>query len=105
MAQEVPAPQEAQAGAANKTLRRMYRKLTTAVIRGQIPEELFARELIDEEALEIATKPQLTDREKGNKVMSEVRKAVQINHEQFNVFCEILAEESTSRELSDELKG
>ena len=96
---------QVRAEAARKTIRRKYKALTSTVSRAPIPEALYQEEIIDYETLEIAVNPVLTNRDKGNRIMSEVKKAIQANAGLFDVFCEVLAEEGISKDLSDELKG
>ena len=96
---------QVQAEAARKTIRRKYKALLSTVCREPFPETLYEREIIGEETLEIALSQVLTSREKGNKIMSEVKKAVQANAGLFDEFCEVLAGEGISKDLSDEIKG
>ena len=97
---------QVRAEAAKKTIRRKYQALTSIVSRARIPEALYEQEIISDEMLEIATiNPVFTNREKGNRIMSEVKRAIQANAGLFDVFCEVLAEDDTLKDLSDELKG
>jgi len=99
------AQREQRARAAKKAIRRKYTDLTTAVTQGTIPGALYEQEIIDDETLEISSKSTLTDKEKGSKIMNDVRKAVQSNPDLFSGFCKALERESILKELSDELKG
>ena len=90
---------------ASKTIRKHTKLLSTAVTTGQVPEDLFSEELIDEETFEFATNGSSpsTSREKGNRIMRSVRKTVQLNPEAFETFCSVLERESATKESSQRL--
>lgn len=88
-----------------KVLQKNFRLLCKAVA-GEVADELYAREIIDHETLEFTTKPNLTEREKGHRVMQELKKAVQMKPDLFEVICEVLEEESMpTRELARNLRS
>lgn len=91
--------------AAYKAIRRKTKLLSAAVTTGQLPEDLFSEELIDDETFEFATNSSSTQREKGNKIMRAVRNAVQLKPEAFEDFCRLLENESTTKELSLSLRS
>ena len=90
---------------ASKTIRKHTKLLSTAVTTGQVPEDLFSEELIDEETFEFATNSSSpsTSREKGNRIMRSVRKTIQLNSEAFETFCSVLERESATKESSQRL--
>ena len=93
--------------AAFKAIRKKTKLLSAAVTTGQLPEDLFSEELIDDETFEFATNSscQSTQREKGNRIMRAVRNAVQLKPEAFESFCCVLDNESTTKELSLNLRS
>lgn len=97
---------EAKGTAASKAIRRNFPKLSKAVTRGDILEELYAQELIDQQTFEIYTNPSLTDRDKGRKILLEVQSTVEIQPDHFDTFCSILDDESdVTKDLSKRLRG
>lgn len=99
-------PMEAKGTAASKAIRRNFPKLSKAVTRGDILEELYAQELIDQQTFEIYTNPSLTDRDKGRKILLEVQSTVEIQPDHFDTFCSILDDESdVTKDLSKRLRG
>jgi len=93
--------------AAYKAIRKKTKLLSAAVTTGQLPEDLFSEELIDDETFEFATNSSCpsTQREKGNKIMRAVRNAVQLKPEAFEDFCRLLENESATKELSLSLRS
>ncbi len=89
-----------------KALQKRFRQMCTAVVGG-VSDELYAREIIDQETLEITTKQNLTDREKGHKVMQQLMKAVELKPDLFEDVCAILEAEplEAARELARNLRS
>ena len=96
---------QARGEAASKAIRRDFPKLSKAVTRGAIPEELYAQELIGQPMLDIFVNQSFTDQDKGRKIMLEVQKAVEIQPDLFDAFCSILCNETVTKDLAKRLRG
>ena len=96
---------QARGEAASKAIRRNFPKLSKAVTRGDIPEELYAQELIGQPMLDIFVNQSFTDQDKGRKIMLEVQKAVEIQPDLFDAFCSILCDETVTKDLAQRLRG
>ena len=96
---------QARGEAASKAIRRNFPKLSKAVTRGDVPEELYAQELIDQPTFNIFANQSFTDQEKGRKILLEVQKAVEIQPDLFDTFCRILRDEAVTKDLAQRLRG
>ena len=96
---------QARGEAASKAVRRNFPKLSKAVTRGDIPEELYAQELIDQPTFDIFANQSFTDQEKGRKILLEVQKAVEIQPDLFDAFWHILCDEAVTKDLAQRLRG
>ena len=96
---------QARGEAASKAIRRNFPKLSKAVTRGDIPEELYAQELIDQPTFDIFANQSFTDQEKGRKILLEVQKAVEIQPDLFDAFWRILCDEAVAKDLAQRLRG
>ena len=96
---------QARGEAASKAIRRNFPKLSKAVTRGDIPEELYAQELIGQPMLDIFVNQSFTDQDKGRKIMLEVQKTVEIQPDLFDAFCSILCDEAVTKDLAQRLRG
>ena len=86
-------------------LRKKRKYLSNAVTIGCIPEDLYSSDLIDDATMEAALNKALSDREKGNKIMSQVQKTMKVKPELFAEFCQVLSKEEVTKQLAEELKG
>lgn len=96
---------QARGEAASKAIRRNFPKLSKAVMRGDIPEELYAQELISQPTFGIFANQSFTDQEKGRKILLEVQETVEIQPDLFDAFCSILCDEAVTKDLAQRLRG
>ena len=96
---------QARGEAASKAIRRNFPKLSKAVTIGDIPEELYAQELISQPTFDLFANQSFTDREKGRKILLEVQKTVEIQPDLFDAFCSILCDEAVTKDLAQRLRG
>ena len=89
-----------------RVIKKHYPRLAEAVTRDKVPGALFANDVITEEALEVATSPSKIRREKGAAIMKDVLQALRDSPtEAFQGLCESLSEESSLKNILEELKG
>ena len=86
-------------------IRKHVVKLNRCITQGQIPERLFADELIGEDAWELCLKGEILESDKGKKIAREVQKNVRICPEMMDQFVEILRTEKVTEELAKEIQG
>ena len=96
---------QAQGEAASKAIRRNFPRLSQAIMKGNIPEELYAQEMIDQLTFDIFSNQSFTDQEKGRKMLLAVQKAVEIQPNLFNAFYRILRDEAMTTDLAQRLRG
>ena len=96
---------QARGEAGSKAIRRNFPKLSKAVTRGDIPEELYAQELISQPTFDIFANQSFTDQEKGRKILLEVQKTVEIQPDLFDAFYRILCDEAVTKDLAQRLRG
>ena len=96
---------QAQGEAASKAIRRNFPRLSQAIMKGNIPEELYAQEMIDQLTFDIFSNQSFTDQEKGRKMLLAVQKAVEIQPNLFNAFYRILRDEAMTKDLAQRLRG
>ena len=96
---------QARGEAASKAIRRNFPKLSKAVTIGDVPEELYAHELISRSTFDIFANQSFTDQEKGRKILLEVQKTVEIQPDLFDAFCSILCDEAVTKDLAQRLRG
>ena len=98
----------ASSSAAHKAIRANFKELSRTVTEGDIPEALYAKEIITDDTLEFVSNQSKSGREKGRKVMLQVQKGVKVNSAIFDTFCGVLADESlymVAQELSRKLRS
>jgi hypothetical protein len=91
--------------AGHKAIKKLYPRLTRAVIRGDIPARLYSEELIGDEVLEIAISDHHTSARRGMRVVRELQDSVNLNPSGFSTLVEILSEEEVTKELASALEG
>lgn len=96
---------DAAAAAGFKTIKKLYPRLSTAVVRGQIPEKLYSKDLIDEEVMEIVISEGSTTSKKGRRIVKELQSSVTLRPSSFFTIVEILKEEAVSTDLAVLLEG
>ena len=96
---------QARGEAASRAIRRNFPRLSQAIMKGNISEELYAHEVIDQLTFDAFANQSFTDQEKGRKILLEVQKAVEIQPNLFNVFCHILHDEAVTKDLAQRLQG
>lgn len=79
-------------------------RMNRGVIIGQTPDELYAKELIDDNTWEVCLSP-ITDGEKGKKIAREVQKRVRLFPEMMDNLCEILKKERATEDLAKAIQG
>ncbi len=91
----------------SRVLQKNFTSMYKTVVGGEVPEELFARGIIDQTTLEFTMKPTNTEREKGHRVMHELMRAVEVKPDLFEEICSILEAESTEppREVARNLRS
>lgn len=90
---------------AYKSIKALYPKLSLAVTRGQIPERLYAKDLIDEEMMVKVDNQTYTDAAKGRAVLRQLQNSVLIKPSAFLTFVKILKDESVTNLLGTSLEG
>lgn len=89
-----------------RTIRNHYNWLSEVFIQGKVPGALFQNDVISEETLEIAHCQYKTRREKGVAIMKDVLRALRsAPTEVFQSICESVGEESSLKNVLDELNG
>ena len=96
---------QARGEAASKAIRRNFPRLSQAIMKGNIPEELYAQRLIDQVTFDAFANQSFTDQEKGRKILLEVQKVVEIQPDLFDAFCRILCDEAVTKYLAQHLRG
>ena len=91
--------------AASDAIRKHTVQLLEPITFGTTIDELFSNELIDEQVYEAATSHNLTTQDKGRKIIREVQKKVKANPKLFVAFCDILACNDTTSDISKTLRG
>ena len=91
--------------AAHRAIKSHFSKLVIAIMRESIPEELISADILGDDTIDILLNPNQTDRQKGRLFVREVQNAVQVDPKCFLKFCDILAEEKLSKELSQNLRS
>ncbi len=99
-------PPKAQGEAAHKTLRKNFPTLMKIVASGDIVENLYAEEIIEESTFEVVTAPGtlMTNKQKGTKVIKDVQVSVHSKPKAFETFCQVLKSEGHDDVVS-KLKG
>ena len=95
----------AKGNAAFKAIKKLYPRLSQAVIGGQIPERLYAEDLIEEELMEIILNPLKSSSSKGRDIVRDLQRSVRVKPSGFHTLVQILSEENASKELSATLNG
>ena len=91
--------------AAHKTIKSHFSKLVIAIMRESIPDKLISIDVLGDDAIDTLLNQSLTDKQKGRMFVREVQNAVQVDPKCFLKFCDILAEEKLSKDLSQDLKS
>ena len=86
-------------------IRKYTVELLEPITFGTIIDQLYAQDVIDTPVYEAATSPHHTTQEKGRKILLEVQKKVKANPKLFGVFCDILASNATTVDVSKRLRG
>lgn len=97
---------KAQGEAAHKAIRKHFPSLMKIVATGDIVENLYADEIVEESTFEVVTAPSsvLSNKQKGTKVLKDVQITVNAKSEKFETFCNILKSEGHS-DIVLKLKG
>ena len=80
-------------------------RLNQSIVVGQIPERLYAMELIDDDVWGLCLKSEILESEKGKKIVREVQKRVCICPELMDQFLEILKTEKPTEDLAKEIQS
>ena len=91
--------------AAHKAIKSYFSKLVIAIMRENIPDKLISADILGDDAIDTLLNQSQTDKHKGRLFVREVQNAVQIDPKCFVKFCDILAEEKLSKDLSQDLKS
>lgn len=90
---------------AHKAIKKHFPKACTAVMKGDIPDRLYADSLLDEDMVDVAFNPTLTEKQKGRKLVRHLQDVVRLDHKKFCVLCEIFSQDILTKDLSTALKG
>ena len=74
-------------------------------MRENIPDKLISIDVLGDDAIDTLLLPSLSDKQKGRMFVREVQNAVQIDPKCLFKFCDILAEEKLSEDLSQDLRS
>ena len=90
---EEPLPSHSEA--AHKAIRKHFPQLSRVVATGDIPDHLYAEEVIEESTFEVVTDTNvpLTNKQKGTKILKNVQIVVHSKLKAFDNFCRILKSE------------
>ena len=91
--------------AAFKTIKSLFPKLTQAVIRGQIPESLYAASLIDDETFEIFMNTTQASHHKGRVIVRQLQSSVRLTSDAFSNIVDILRNEDVCNEVATSAEG
>lgn len=88
-------PPKAHGEAAHKALRKHFPALMKVVASGDIVENLYAEEIIDESTFEVVTTPGtlLSNKQKGTRILKDVQVSVSSKPKAFETFCQFLKSE------------
>lgn len=97
---------KAQGEAAHKTLRKHFPTLMKIVASGDIVENLYAEEIIEESTFEVVTAPGtvMANKQKGTKILRDVQVSVHSKPKAFDIFCRVLKSEGHD-DIVIKLKG
>ena len=92
--------------AAHKAIRKHFPTLMKVVATGDIVENLYANEIIEESTFEVVTAPTstLSNKQKGTKILKDVQITVNAKPKHFQTFCDVLKAEGHP-DLVLKLKG
>ena len=98
---------EARGEAAHKTIRKHFPTLMKIVATGDIVENLYAEEIIEESTFEIVTaiNATMSNKQKGTKILKDVQIVVHSKPEHFETFCKVLEAEKNHTDAVQNLKG
>lgn len=98
---------EARGEAAHKAIRKHFPSLMKVVATGDIVENLYAEEVIDESTFEVvtATNAVLSNKQKGTKVLKDVQILVSSKPDAFDTFCKIVSSDGQHKDLVMNLKS
>ena len=91
--------------AAHRAIKSYFSKLVIAIMRESIPDSLYSSGVLGDEALDTLLDRTQTDKQKGRIFVREVQNAVHVDPKCFFKFCDILAEETLSKDLSQDLRS
>lgn len=99
-------PPKAQGEAAHKALRKHFPTLMKIVASGDIVENLYAEEIIEESTFEVVTAPGtlMINKQKGTKILKDVQVSVHSKPKAFETFCRVLKSEGHD-DIVVKLKG
>ena len=88
-------PPKAQGEAAHRTLRKHFPILMKIIASGDIVENLYAEEIVEESTFEVVTGSGtlMTNKEKGTKILKDVLVSVRSKPKAFEIFCRVLKSE------------
>lgn len=90
-----------------KAVKKNINLLVGVVAQGMIPNSLFEKDVIDEEMWGFAANPSVaaTPKEKGQKIMKQVVKAVREDQTLFEAFCTALDTDKAGQGASRKVRG
>lgn len=90
--------------AAYKAIKSQFAKLVVAIMRESIPDKLYSEEILGDDTIDTLLNQSQTEKNKGRQFVRELQNAVQIKPKCFTTLCDVLAEDSLSKDLSRDLK-
>lgn len=90
--------------AAYRAIKSQFSKLVPAIMKDSIPDKLYSKEVLGDDTIDTLLNQSQNDRHKGRQLVRELQNAVQIAPKCFFTLCEVLEEESLTKELSRDLK-
>ena len=91
--------------AAHSAIKKCFVQLIPAVTISNIPANLYANGLIDEQLLDHILNKSQTDSDKGMKIIRHIQKIIEIEPSKFDDLCSVLNQEDETKKIAEKLKG